>query len=490
MEGHAARAPGVRTRKPSLGPVVGAAIAGAVLGTAVALGSRGQGAQLALLVAGFPLLVASALLAARRPVWSATGMMLAMASAGALAVNGVIGRAALESIIWLLLLGLFAAMVAGRLNADSYARPVIVWPGVVALGAYLAFTALQIPFAETLEIGVRAFMDGPVFILAFFALAYSRWDADTRRRIAQGFVIVAIAAGGYALWQLVAGPTSAEQQAPHNYGGEPGDLSLFGSFGSRQALGAWTAIAAPALFVLAVALRGRWRWLTAAALALTLIALLGSELRVALVATAAGIGVAIFLYQLARAFRGEAVMVLLAVGGLAAAGIVGFAVILGSDTEQSERYERILTPEQDRSFQRRLAKWDITLAEINDNPLGQGLGTVGTTQRLYSREIRIDDIHIDNSYLQLGVQQGYPGWILFGLSVLLIGYRLVLGSVRTPERQSGMLGIAAAASLASWLVLLMAGENFSHWGALLLWLLLGLGVGGLVNPRRRPARPA
>jgi hypothetical protein len=464
-----------------LGAAAIVAAAGVVL-VAYALGSRGQHFPIRLvLLASIPLaLVAGALLAAKRPPWIAAGAFLLMGFAGTLAANGVMRYGTTVGLMWLLLLAMVAALVAGHLNATR-SRLAALWPGIAALAAYLAFTALQIPFAETTEIGARAFFEGPALIVAFFVFAYSQWGPDVRWRIAQMLVAVALLVGLYALFRLIVGPTAAEEAIARQSAQVGGDLALFGSFAGRQELGAWSAMVVPFLFAFVLAARGRSRWLASASLALMLVALLGSEVRTDLVAAAVGIVAATGLSQAARAFRGEAIGALLAVGGLAVAGMVAFALTVGSSTASTERFENIFSPGEDYSFQSRTQKWDAALAQINDQPFGEGLGTAGTTQRQYSRTVRLDNRHIDNSYLQLGVQQGYPGWLLFGGSVLLIGYLLVRSCIATRDRRLAALGIGAAASLASLLVCLMTGDILTSWGALLFWMLLGLGVGGFVS---------
>jgi len=488
MEGRSILAPPGGARRLPAGPALAATAAAALLVGAYALGAGADDdlpTRLGVLVVGFPFVVGSAFLAARRPWWNIAGVVFLMAFTGTLAANYGFPAPLSERLIWLLLIGLLAAMVAGHLTS-SRARGIAIWPGIAALSAYVVLTALQIPFAETTEIGARAFFAGPAFMLAFFALAYSQWTPATRWKIARAFVVVAIAAGAYALYRLIAGHTQAELEVVRQSAGVAGDLSLLGSFGSRQQLGAWAAIAIPMLFALTLTLRGRSRLAAGAALALVLVALLGSEVRIGLIAAAFGIVVAAALFQAARGLRGEGVIALFAVVALGAAGMVTFALTIGSDPESTERYENILTPGEDYSFQRRVQKWDLAMAEINDNPLGQGLGTTGTAQRVYSHTVRLDNYYIDNSYLQLGTQQGYPGWILFGTGILLTGYLLVRSSVSVSDRRLAALGIGAAASLAAWLVLLISGDQFTHWGALLLWMLLGLGVGGFVTTPNRP----
>lgn len=451
-----------------------------VLAGAFALGSgvdAGLTERLPLLVAAFPVLVASGFLAARRPEWSVTATFGLMAFAGALAANWSVQA---RPLVWILLLGLLAAAVAGYLNSRR-SSAIVIWPGIVALAAYVAFSALQIPFAETTEIGARAFAAGPALMVGFFALAYARWTPETRWRIARGFVVVAFVAGLYALFRLFAGPTGAEESVARRSAGVAGDLALFGSFPGRLELGAWSAVAIPMLFTLALAARGLWRWLATGAAALMIVALIGSEVRTALVGAGLGILLAAAMFQLAHAFRGRAGTALLALAALAVAGFVGFGLTVGGDAESTERFERIASPGEDYSFQQRVAKWDAALADINEEPFGEGLGTTGITQRRYSRVFRLDNRYIDNSYLQLGVAQGYPGWVLFGLAVLLTGFMLARSSLTTADRRLAALGLGAVASLLTYLVVLLTGDMLTSWGALLVWMLLGLGAGGFVS---------
>jgi putative inorganic carbon (HCO3(-)) transporter len=452
-----------------------------LLAGAYALGSGSEGnpdSGLALLVVGIPMVGASALFATRRPVWAVSAMLAVAAFSGTLDAN--FKAVPVRPLVWLLLLGLLAATAIRFLQRDRrYA--VAIWPGIGALGAYLAFTALEIPFAETTFIGVHAFFVAPAMIVAFFAAAYAGWNGDTRWRIARAVVVLALCVGVYALFRLVAGPTDAEEALARRSADVGGELSLFASFGNRVELGAWSAVLVPFLFTFVLALHGRWRLIASAAFGLMLVALLGSEVRTALVGAAGGIGIALVLYQLARAFRGFQIgATAVAVAGLLAAGVVGYSVTVGSDSASSTRFEKILTPGEDYSLQRRTRKWDEALAEINANPYGQGLGTAGSTQREYSHVYRLDNRFIDNSWLQLGVQQGYPGLILFGMSLLLILYMLARSSIATTDPRSAAIGIASASALVAWVITLMTGNILETWSALLIWLLLGLATCGFV----------
>ena len=179
---------------------------------------------------------------------------------------------------------------------------------------------------------------------------------------------------------------------------------------------------------------------------------------------------------------------MLALATLVVAGMMGFGLTVGGDAESTARFERIASPGDDYSFQQRVQKWDAALEDINAQPLGEGLGTTGIVQRQYSRVFRLDNRYIDNSYLQLGVQQGYPGWILLGLAVVLTGYMLLRSSLATDDRRLAALGVGAVASLLTYLIVLLTGDMLTSWAALLMWMLLGLAAGGFLTGAYRRSR--
>jgi hypothetical protein len=487
MEGRLTRWPRASFRTRSLWPPLAALAAGllvVVIAIRVPFGVDLM-ARLELVAIGIPVIAASALLAAKRPEWSVFALLVLAAFEGTLTAYAGSG---IRELVWVALLGLLVASAAAYIAPDR--SRVVVWPGIVGLAAYALLSAAQIPFAETGAIGARAFAAGPALLAAFFAFAYAQWGIDQRWRIAQAAVAVMFLAGAYALFRLIVGPSATELTLYRPSADLAGELSLFGSFASRVELSAWSAVAIPWLFSLALAMRGRWRLLAAGGAVLMIVALIGSEVRTSLIGAAGGIVVVTVGFQLSRAFRGRAGAALVATVAIAAAGMVGFALTVGSDSESSDRFARIFTPSRDLSFQQRLEKWDAALKRINEHPLGEGLGTTGTTQRLYSRTYRLDNRYIDNSYLQLGVQQGYPGWILLGLGLGLTGYMLARSSLMTADPRRAAMGIGAVASLAACLVTLLTGDILTSVGVLLLWALLGLAAGGFVvaAPARSYAR--
>lgn len=439
----------------------------------------------ATLAIGGPALAACALIALRHPAITTVAAVGAMAFSGAAAARWSLP---IEGVITILLAGLVLATGIAYAFVER-ARTFFVAPSAVVVGAFVLLCASQIPFAESTTVGTRAFMAGPAYLLLIIGLAYAPWEPETRWRVVKGLIGVALAAGIYALIQEVSGPSTAEVSHARRSSGVGGDLALFGSLPNRVELGSWCAIAVPFLTAMALAATGRWRAIAATALGLSVLALLGSQVRTALVAAGVGIGVVLALLVLARSFGiarlGTAV---LAAGGLLVAGTIGYAVTVADTQEKSERFSRILDPGSDFSFQQRVQKWEQALDEINAEPLGQGLGTAGSTQRNYSRFLRLDNAFVDNSWLEVGIQLGYPGLLMLSAAALALLLGIGRASLATLDPRAAATGIGAAAALTAWLVNMMTGGTYESWGAVLLWLLLGLALAPFVG--RSSDRPS
>lgn len=456
--------------------LVGLAAALVVAGSFLA-GVEG-GTEISLVALAIPGAAGVVVLALRRPVAAVTLVFVLMAFSGTLEVNWGIP---VRPLIWILLVALVAATLISYL-VTVRTRPAAIWPGVMILLAFTLYAAAHIPFAESVGIGIRGFLYGPSFVLVFMAVAYARWSEETRWRIFKALIVVALITGAYALFRLFAGPTQAEESIPRLSAGIGGDLALFGSLPNRVYLGGFAAVLVPVLLTAALATRGRWQLASTAAFVLMVVALFGSQVRIALVAAMIGIAVVIVLFQASRAFSAtKHGLAGLAVAGLLVTGALGYAVTIADSPVKQQRFERILDPGSDYSFNQRLRKWQAALDEVNREPFGQGLGTAGSTQRQFSQVLRLDNYYVDNSYLQLGIQLGYPGVLLFVTGSVLVFWLLAKSAVLTTSRRQAALGVAAAAALATWLVDLASGNNHELWGAVVLWLVLGLAVGAFVS---------
>ncbi len=250
---------------------------------------------------------------------------------------------------------------------------------------------------------------------------------------------------------------------------------LFGSFDSRQSLCAWAAVAVPALTALTLYLRGRWRIVAGTGVATCLIAIPASETRIGLVAAVVGFLTVAGLVSVTRVQRPEASQTIAGLLALAALGVGMYGVSTSNDEGRSDRLGAIFSPTQDLSYQRRQLKWRQVIAKVNERPFaGYGLGSAGDVGRR-SRFVSIDDFYIDNGYLQLAYQQGWPAIPLLVAALAALAAGLVASLFRAPPGVAE-LRIAAVGALAAWVTLVTASNFYSTGSTILLGILIGLAV--------------
>jgi len=136
----------------------------------------------------------------------------------------------------------------------------------------------------------------------------------------------------------------------------------------------------------------------------------------------------------------------------------------------------ILSPGRDEAYQTRLTKWSAALDDIDRNPFGGGLGTAGQVQREQGRFANIGSIGVDNSYLKVALEQGFAVMIVFAASLVLLLIGIGRRAWVTADRSQATLGIGAAATLASYLVLLNSALYIEGLTAMAAWTVVGLGV--------------
>jgi len=458
--------------------VVMAALATALIVAAALLAGSESGREISAIVLFIPSIFLFGALARRKPATVVLLLVVVIGFSGTFAIHFGLP---ITATAWLLMLGLIASTLSSHFLTVRSKR-LQFWPGLAVMVLYALAVAVSIPFAETLGIGGRGFIAGPAFVLVLLALAYAPWDEETRWRVLNAVIAALLVVGSYALFRLIVGPSSLEEKQATLSADIAGELALFGSFTSRLELGNFAAIAVPVLFAAFLGTAGRTRKASAIGFGLMVVALLGSQVRTALVAAVVGICVVLVLFQLASAFTGaRAGITVIAMTGMLFIGGVGYAVTIADSPARVQRFEQILDPGEDYSFQRRVRKWNDAIAEINQHPFGQGLGTAGAVQRFRSRIFRLDNLYIDNSYLQVGIQLGYPGLILFVLGPVLVLFALAKNSLFTRNRRAAVLGIGASGAIVAWFIDLMTGDAFGSWAALLLSITIGLAVGAFVS---------
>ena len=368
-------------------------------------------------------------------------------------------------------------------------RPLPLMPGVVAVALYLLITAVGIVTAEGITIGLHSFRASAWYVMAFLLVAYGPWSPEARRRIVLGLLAVIAAVSGYAVLRLVIGPAEAERELAEasTYTNfidiQDDDIGLVGSLTSRHEMSAWLAVAIPFAFALSLALRGRWRVLAALTMLSCTVALVGTEVRLALVASVAAIVVVLALQLSARGFGGPQLgtaataLVVLVVGGA-----MVFSVVLGDGERAADRYGAIFSPSEDAAYHQRLQKWDAAVSDIQRHPFGHGAGTSGRVQQEYGRFVNIGTLDVDSSYLKIAYEQGWAAMALFCAAMLLLLVGLARRAVLTQVRERAGPAIGATGAIVALLVLFGGGVYIEGLTALTGWLIVGAGLGQVAWP--------
>lgn len=474
----AALAPLLLLRRSPLPPVQGRAILATVIALLAYLGAIFAPTQ-PLIVFALPAVLAVAVIAVRHPAGLLT---IALACTGAFGSLKALFDVPAAQLADLMLVGLWVAAVWGWCFGEHLrSRPA---PALFALALYVAFSASQILTAETLTIGLQAFRGSVWYLAVLLLAAYAPWGDVSRDRMLRGAALVGLAIGGYATLRWVIGPAGAERDLAATNANNvlDGELRPVGSFSTSKELAAWTAMFTPFLFGLGLVWRGRWRLIAFTAAGACVMGMLAADVRAGPAAAAPALAAVLALYQLSQAFRGRrgpAVLVIVLVALVGGAG--AFAVTLGDKQNTSDRYENILNPTRDASYQARIVKWRTALDDIERAPLGNGLGTAGRTQKRFGIYANIGTIDVDNSYLLVAYQQGFIVMvILFGTLALILLWMIRVAVTSPDPRVAGPL-IAACGTFIAMLVIFWVGDYVEGLPALGGWLLVGLGLGALTR---------
>lgn len=441
-----------------------------------------------LLALAVPTLAISAFACLRRP---AAAIVIAFAVTGAYGSLVVFLGFPTESTVNLVLGSMWVGIPASYLLARRTwtARH---WLPLAGVMAFVAVTLIQMLAAPTGSGATGSFLAGTWFMTAVIVLAYAPWRPQTFRRIAQGMLVVAVLVGAYATLRWIVGPDDKEaavaRLVSYNYSGTK--LKLLGSFPNGSDLGQWAAALIPFCCAAMLWMRGVWRVLGITAMALLAIAMLGSQLRIGLPAATIGSALVVVLWQSARSFPAlrlgtTAMIVVLAI----AAGVGAFAVTGGS-SDPKRSYSNILDPGNDPSIQARTYKWSQALRDLDNRPLGYGLGSatsgIGGPALQTSRfRLNVGRQSIDSGYLKVALEQGFGVMVLFAGGLLLLLGGMARRAVSDTDPQRAGLLIGAAGTLAAFLVLLVTGAFQEALAASAVWLIVGIGAAQAII--RRPA---
>lgn len=394
----------------------------------------------------------------------------------------------------LLIAGLGLALL-WHFVSEQRSRRLVPAPGLVLLGAYILITLLEVEGARTRQLGFLAFHTTVFNMTVALAVAYAPWNERTRRALVHVVLACAVAVSAYAVFRYAIGPAPAERDAVRsavgNSGyGRSGQIPLFGSFLSPKELGAWCAIVTPFAFAFALGDTGRTRLLAVTVCLLAPVAIFGSNARLALLAVICGVVVTLAAFTVSRARGGLRLGTsLAAVGLILAIGVGGFAVVHGGDNEELARYQGILHPNRVQSVQERRATWAVALREIPRKPLGGGLGSSGPVAFTNAQYALTVPPFLDNSYLQIALDQGAVVLVFVLALIALLGGLLRRGAGAV-SGEGAWPGIGAAGALAAFAVLMYGGTFANGPLTVAIWMLVGLGIGSAARASRvqTPAR--
>jgi len=423
-----------------------------------------------------PAALAVAIFAARRPAAAVIGVLILSAILGSVqAYTGVNPRAVID----LLLAGLWIAVVV-RFVTTKRTNRYFLWPAILACLLYLFVTALEIFTASSVSLGLLSFHASTWYILAFPLLAYAGWSRETYRRIARGFVLVAVLVAAYAVLRWGIGPSGPERTFAFAHSVLiNGQLRDVGSFSSGHQLALWTGLMAPFCLAFALASSGRWRLAGGLGMVLCVFAVFATAVRTPLIGMAIGMLCVLALYAASRAFRVKLVAVFASVIVLLGAGALAFGLAAGSPGI-TQRYEQILHPEQDPGYVSRQNKWSAVTADIGKHPFGQGLGTAGLAQQQSGPYFTIASLNVDSSYLKIAYEQGLIVMVLFVAAFVLLLLRLGAGAATSTDPELASLAMGATGALAAMLVIFYTGIYTEAVPVVAGWMVLGLGLSGLV----------
>jgi O-Antigen ligase len=387
----------------------------------------------------------------------------------------------------LILAGLWLGLGV-RLATGAREREVIIWPATLACLGYLAMTA-ALAFTAGPGLGIAAFRVSAWFMLAFLLVAHAGFAEATRLRIVRGLVAVTAAVAAYAVLRWIVGPAAEEEAqaltAANGLNVINGHLRVVGSFLTGHQLAFWAGLMAPFCLALALVWHGRWRYIAGLAVVLCAFASFASEARGPLAGMVVGIAAVLVVHQLSSGPRPTRTAVsVIAVSAIALVGAVAYAVTI-DDPNGRARYERIVDPMSDPAYAVRVAKWEDARQELAGHPFGLGLGTAGQVNDTSGRFRTVASLNLDNSYIKVAYEQGWIVLAYFVAALLALLATLAVGATRARSRAVAGPAIGAVGALASMLVSFYTGLYIEGLIALSGWIVVGIGISGLVT---RPSR--
>jgi putative inorganic carbon (HCO3(-)) transporter len=307
--------------------------------------------------------------------------------------------------------------------------------------------------------------------------------AETLRRLSTIVLSLAGVVGLYGVFQFISPPpwdvlwvVSANMQSVGPP--EPFMMRVFSTLNSQGPCADFLAIAL-VLGLSRIGLRTVFMWPLVASVAAALTLTLVRSAWIGLVA-----GIVAYVVFSPRRFRTLPVIAIFAV--LSAFLVVSLPTLLGDEQGGSQVVSRLQTFDDlghDSSSLDRQSEIAGAFDSANRNPLGSGLGQVGSAAKLTS--IDQEGSALDSGYLARFYELGYLGFVLYLIvivgSLLTLIARLISSAGRCEIGDRVAIATSAALCVAV-LALEAAGDSYGGIIGLFAWLAIGSGLHWQFNP--------
>jgi hypothetical protein len=344
------------------------------------------------------------------------------------------------------------------------------------VAGWLVASVVQVPTSPDLTNAIEGLRLTQAYVLLVLAGVVLYAAHPNQLAVTRGLLVAFAVLSAYATFRAIVDPTSWElsyllDRSPHaRLGALVRDA---GTFTTAVALASY--LVPVAVFCLSIGfLDRRVRVLAWATCALAVVGIVDSYARTAILGLVVGGGLMAFMVLAGREIPRRTKVISVVGVMLLGAGVYAGAMAAGKEDRITEQRSRGLSdPLGDRSLELRWKTWRESAETIAANPLGTGIGTVGRATTTQDRTLR-DLEFTDNAYLKVLQEQGIAGLLfVFGIigTTVLAGRRILRAGVyRRP------LGVAALASVVSFLVLCLLQEYIELAGKVVAWTMLGIAL--------------
>lgn len=195
------------------------------------------------------------------------------------------------------------------------------------------------------------------------------------------------------------------------------------------------------------------------------------------------VGVAVYLALSPK--RGKLVFALGAVAMVSVAVVLNASALFGNEdvtTQLQQRFDTLGEVDQDASVTARADETSFALHQGLAEPLGQGLGTVGTAVWLNGGDggdAKVSSLVLDNGYLSRFLEMGVPGVVGYVATLIfsaIFGVRAYLFGLRTKNEVLVQTAIAGLSLQAALMGLDLSSDFHSALPGLFFWLVVGLSL--------------